>query len=159
MAVDLEDLVEDFQAEITPLGGTIVGTTAQAAARLKNAFWEARLQGAFANFREEDGSIVPITGTEDMPREHQQLLIIFAALNVALAKFQNAQSAFRAKAGPVEYETQQSATLMRAVLDALRQKLGTALSVVLDGVGNTAVFDAVISRTEAIAYGDVWNVR
>lgn len=164
MAVDLADLLPDFKAEISPLGTDPYADVSNNAlvARLRNAFWEARLQGAFPNYREADGEIRPISGNEDMPREQQQLIILYAGLNVALASFQNMTASFRAQAGPVEYETAKSANLSRDVLAALREKLATALGIVIAGgvgVGSTAVFDAILERSWSLAQYETFWVR
>lgn len=164
MAVDLGDLIEDLRAEINPPGVDLYPTATDDdwINRLRNAFWEARIGGAFIGYRESDGLIAPVSGIDELPREQQQLIILYAGLNVVLADFRNTQSAFKAKAGPVEYETQRSATLLKGVLDLLKTKLASALDAAINGPswsGTTAVFDSVIARTESIAWGDTWWVR
>lgn len=63
---------------------------------------------------------------------------------------------FKAKAGPVEYETQQAATLLRDLLAELQRKR----AIVLDRLSETYAtetfyIDAVRSRDEAMTYGEV----
>jgi hypothetical protein len=164
MSVDLADLVPDLEAEINPPGSDEYpnATTDDMVNRLRNAFWEARLQGAFPGYSETDGIVTSSNGAGDLPREHQQLIIILAGLNIAIADYRHVESVLRSKAGPVEYETQRSATLLKTVIETLRAKLAHALVASIEGpgdTGNTAVFDAVIVRTESITAGTTWWVR
>lgn len=163
MAVDLADLVEFVKAEVNVPG---VDTFTDATddnwvTRLQNAFWHARLRGAFVGYEETDGIITPISGTEDLSRTEQQLIILVAALNVVRSSLRNANTVFRAKAGPVEFETQQSANTLKTLLDQLEREFRDALEAAKEGTdANTvAYFDAVIQRTDSMAYGDTWFVR
>ena len=124
-----------------------------------NAFWHARLDGLFTNYRAVDGLVEPISGGEDLPREQQQLLILYAGLDIVLTELRNAQSAFRAKAGPVEYETQQSAPLLREVLNTLKSRIAFVIGNLTSYAGEVQAFDSVIARTESILYQDTWWVR
>ena len=163
MAVDMTELVESLKNEVSPPGTDLYPsvTDTQWLSRLRDAFWEAKLKKAFSSYTLEDDEIVPISGTTDMPREQQQLIVLFAGFRVALTTFQNMNSSFRAKAGPVEYETQKSAQTLKALLDTLRERINAAMEAV-DGTstGNLAmVIDGLYERTQAISYGDLYYVR
>lgn len=162
MAVDLEELVPHLKAALNQPGVDAFtnATTNDWVLRLENAFWNARLDGLFGNYRAEDGLIEPITGNEDLPREQQQVLLIYSALDAVMAELRAVQSSFSAKAGPVEYSTSKSAPLLREVLITLRARLREIignLSSLADG--DVAVLDAVIMRTDALAMSQQWWVR
>jgi len=121
------------------------------------------LNKAFPNYT-IDGTgmnIVPVSGTTDMPREQQQLIVLYAGFRVVLTAYQNINSQFRAKAGPVEYEVQKSAQMLKGLLDALRERIKKAIE---DSTGASSgayalVLDAMAERTAGIAYGDLHHVR
>lgn len=164
MAVDIADLVESLENEVSPPGTDLYPTVTESqwVSRLKDAFWEAKLNKAFTSYTlDDDDNIVPISGTTDMPREQQQLIVLYAGFRVVLTAYQNLNSAFRAKAGPVEYETQKSATTLKSLLDALRERIKQAIA---DGTGSSTghlalVLDGLASRTQAISDGDTYFVR
>jgi hypothetical protein len=162
MAVDLADLVPSLRAELGLPGTTAYpdATTGDLVIRLSNAFWEARLNGLFATYREEDGVIVPISGTEDLGRDFQQVLVLYAAYAVILNQFRNAQAQFHAKAGPVEYSTQTSVSILKDVLAAMRERLGAVIaSISTYSSGAAYAIDAMVARTEAMYYGEIWWVK
>lgn len=162
MPIDLGDLVEPLQREVNPPGTpTISATDEQWIGYLADAFWTARLRGAFAGYEEDEGLIVPTSGTTDLSREMQQLIVLFAGYRILLRAIQNAQTVFRAQAGPVEFETQQSAQVLRGVLAAIEAEMKEILNLVTGGSWATTVayFDAVISRTTSIGDGESWFVR
>lgn len=168
MAVDITELIPSLQRELSPpgtnlypnaTGGTFLGY-------LQDAFWEARLQGLLKGYTlnpADDTQIIPISGTTDLDRALQQLIVLFAGYRVTLTQFQNINSGFRAKAGAVEFEQQKSATTLKGVLDALRERM----KLILDnlppeaGVAPTYAyaFEGYIERTYGIAFGDSWFVR
>jgi hypothetical protein len=161
MAVDLGDLVESLQREISPPGTNLYpdATEDEYVGRLADAFWEARLHGLFSGYTEADGSVTPDSGTTEFPRDYQQLVVLYAGYRVVLSSYQNLNSVFRAQAGPVEYETQKSAQVLRGVLDALRERIKIALGRLSDiGDSSVAIFDAVIERDYALATGTSWWV-
>lgn len=166
MAVDLGDLVEALQNEVSPPGTNLYPNAVddEWIGRLKNAFWEGRLRGMLVGFRVDDtDQIVPVgDGDPDLGEELQQFVVLYAAYKVTLTNFTNLKASFKAQAGPLSFEQQQSATLLKGVLDAIKESIdsildnlstqGAAASVV-------AVFDRVIDRTYGIACGDQWWVR
>ncbi len=162
MAVSLETLVPYFDAEVNPPGVTLYPNTSSGSKlfMLSNAFWELRLSSLLSNYEEAEFVITPISGTTDIGRAEQQLIILFAAYSVALRAFQNVNSSFKAVAGPVEYEVQKSATTLKAVLDALKERLKGVVEVVNNSAAgtDTCVFDGVIARSASIAGGQSWFV-
>lgn len=159
MSVDLNDLIPAVQAETSPPGTDLFPDASDDAwlLRLQNAFWEARLFG-FAelnNYTESDGTIRPITGTTDLPREEQQLIILFAAASAVRMSLMNTTTAFSAKAGPVEFSTQNSANLLTAISQQIQQKIDflylrlSTLGRITDGY-----FDGVAARDYSLGSGD-----
>lgn len=165
MAVDLADLVESLQREVSPPGSDLypAATEDTWVGYLADAFWEARLNGLLSGYAEADGLIEPLNASaDDMSRDLQQLLVLYAGLRITLTAFQNVNGSFRAKAGPVEFETSKSATVLAGVLDAIRERIRRALDLVeqnsATGV-DVVMFDAVIERSCAIQSGAGWFVK
>jgi hypothetical protein len=127
MAVDLADLVESLKREVSPPGGDTFPDATQDnyLGSLTDAFWEIRLFGMLAGFEENaaarggpasftEGIVTPTGVTEDyddpfgyingqdLSRELQQLIVLWAGYKIVLTRFGVLQSVFRAKAGPVE---------------------------------------------------------
>lgn len=185
MAVDLANLVEPLQIEVQAPGGNAYAdaTEDDYIGALINAFWEIRLYGFLSDYEEDAASrggpaefsigiVTPLkvdptyddpfgySIDQDMPRELQQLIVLWAAWKIALNNMATINSVFRAKAGPVEYETQQAASVLTAVLDQLKTRILYLIENLPTGTrAGTAVFDAVIERTYSQAVGDVWWVR
>ena len=162
MAVDLGDLIESLKREVTAPGALAPGSDDDYLGHLQDAFWHARLRGAFAGYEEADAIVTPINGTTDLPREQQQLIVLTAGLRIVRAALRNANTMFRAQAGPVEFETQQSAQTLKELLVQLEREFRLALEDALAGgasAGTVAYFDAVIQRTSSMGEGDAWFVR
>lgn len=186
MAVDLFELVEPLKREVNPPGSDLYpdATDDSWLGSLTDAFWEIRLYGMLDGYEENaaarggpeefgEGKVTPVgvladyddpsgyAAGVDLPRELQQLVVLWAGYKVVLTNLGTLKSQFRAKAGPVEYETQQSATLLKALLDALKARIDDIignLSTYRQGAG-VALFDSVIDRTYSQAVGDTWWVR
>lgn len=157
MAVDLFDLVEPVKAAVNVPGGNLFPNASEDTwvQVLANAFWTARLAGLFTDYRETEGSIVPITGTTDLGREHQQLIVLYSAYNTVRARLLALPSGKRLKAGPVESETQFSAAVLQALLKDIRSELDQAVSVLAANDATTVqVFDLIFQRDQALLHGD-----
>lgn len=164
MAVDLATLVPSLERELSPPGVDLYPNATDEIwkGHLSDAFWEARLQGLLDGFTLDGENIVPQSGTTDLAREMQQLIVLFAGYRVTLTQFQNVNSGFRAKAGPVEFEQQKSAQTLKGVLDALRERMKAildALPVTTAGGSRAYAFEGYIERTYAVAVGESWFVR
>lgn len=162
MAVDLGDLIIPLKMELSPPGSDLFSTTLDSEwiDRLVGGFWNARMDGFFPEYSEVDGEIVTLTGTTDMPRDLQQVIVFMAAYSAITASFKSGNSLFRAKAGAVEYETRQSATLMTDLAQSLRERYNLLLARLSDvGYVPSYVIDSVIARNNSMSYGDVWFVR
>lgn len=184
--VDLSELIEALKARVNPPGINLYpsSTDDDWVIRLTDAFWDARLKGvtALANFEENagarggpttysEGIITPLgaeegyddpsgwSSTDDLSREAQQIVVLFAAWRITLAKMQEVKTQFKSKAGPVEYERQQSATLLKAVLDALKAEIDALSDDLTGGSGGDAVFDALINREWSMYDSEITWVR
>lgn len=185
MAVDLQNLVDALKGEVNPPGTDLFpdATDDNFLMNLTNAFWEVRLYGFLAGFEENaaarggpsvftEGIITPIgvaadyddpTGhaTTDLGRDLQQLVILWAGWKVVLARMGTINSAFRAKAGPVEFEVEQAASVLKTILDTLRSRIDFVLThLSIYGVNSSvAVFDGIIDRSYSQALGETWWVK
>jgi hypothetical protein len=187
MSVDLANLVEPLQIEIQAPGGDAYANATEDdyLGNLINAFWEIRLYGFLGGFEEDSASrgghpeftvgiITPLgvdptyddpTGysiLDDLPREYQQLIVLWAAWKIMLNNMATVNSVFRAKAGPVEYETQQAASVLTAVLDQLKTRITYLIGNLPSSYGSSGgvvVLDALIERSYSQAVGETWWVR
>lgn len=114
-----------------------------------------------------NGGVITPTGgeyspTQDLPRDLQQLIVLWAAWKIALNYMSSLNTGFRAKAGPVEYETSQAATVLKDVLDELSRRIKYIidnLPSLYGGGSPVAVLDAIIDRTYSQATNITWWVK
>lgn len=162
MAVDLSDLVELLRSEVDAPGEDSFPDAVENdwVNQLRSAFWEGVLDGVISGYEEDEGIVSPTTGSTDLSRDLQQLVIFYAGVRVIRNKLRTMGTAFRAKAGPVEYETQNSAQVLKSILDELVRKRNLILTRLSDmGSVDSHYIDMIIYRDEAQAYGDAWWVR
>lgn len=159
--VDLSDFVESLRREVTPPGSdlfTDVDDTVMTG-YLADAFWEARLDGFLGVWvANEDGLVTPMeTGGDDLPRELIGLVILYAGVKILRNRLMNLNTAFSAKAGPVEYEVQNSANLLTEMLKQLKEAKDRILEQVDLAPTNTYYFDAYTARNSSAAayYGEL----
>jgi hypothetical protein len=121
MAVDLSDLVENLKREVNAPGLDQFpdATDAQYLGNLQDGFWEAYLDGAITGYTESDGIVTMTSATEDFPRDLQQLVIFYAGARILRNQLRDIKTMFKAVAGPVSFENQQSASLLVAILKDL----------------------------------------
>jgi hypothetical protein len=184
MAVDLANLVDSLRREVNPPGGDLFpdATEDTYLGSLTDAFWEVRLFGFLTGFEENaasrggpdefgEGIITPTgvtdityddpTGfstTQDLSRPLQQLVVMWAGWKMALNRMASLNTTFRAKAGPVEYETQNAATVLKAVIDALKGRIDLILDTLPERAGSV-VLDAMVERSYSVAVGESWWVN
>lgn len=159
MAVDLGDLIETLKREVAAPGAeetTFPDATEDIwLGNLQDAFWDARLDGMLKDFTESDGLVTPITGTTDITRDLQQLVVLYAGIRIVRNSLRALNTVFRAKAGPVEFETQNSASVLKSLLDMLMERRHGVLLRLSDlGQVPSYYIDAVYGRELAISYGD-----
>jgi len=155
--VDLEDLVPDIIVALNIPGEDLYATVAPETwvGYLKDGFWNAVLEGLLSGYTESDGVISSTSGDEAMPRDLQQLIIMYTSIAVLRNRLFSLQTLFRAKAGPVEYEVQQSAQVMKALLDEFSERRKFILQRLSDSGTATGIyyFDSYLARQDSINDG------
>lgn len=151
MAVDLSDYTPSLRRAIEPPGQETFRAVADDAlvGYLSDAFWEARLDGYLADWAaDEDGIVTPLRGTADLPRELIALVVVYAAYKILTRRLMNMNTSFRAQAGPVEYEVQNSANLLTEMLKQLAMDKARIIEVIEVGDIQTSVYliDAYATR-------------
>lgn len=162
MTVDITNLVDNLKAEVNIPGGDAFPAAVDAdwEIRLLNAFWETVLDGLIVGYdMNDDGIVTPVTGTTDLNREMQQLVIFYAGISVVRNALRTLSAVFRAKAGPVEFESQNAATVMKSIMDELVRKRNIVLLRLSDvGSAPSHYVDMVIARDESLRYQDSYYV-
>lgn len=170
MAIDLSEYVAHLKREVQPPGTDLFGdvTNNDWVGYLGDAFWEARLDGFLDKWQAienapGDVSVEPVDpGGEDMPRQYIALVILYAGIRVLRNKILNTNTGFRAKAGPVEFEQQNSANLLSEMLKQLKATKDRIIDSLeaqqmgqLQG-GGTMILDAFSARMfhPALYHGD-----
>jgi hypothetical protein len=167
VAIDLFDLVDPLKREVATPGefATFYPNTTDddLLGALQDAFWEARIDGMLEGFTESEGAVAPIGGSivtaDQLGRDFQQLIVLYAGYRFVRNYLMNLKTGFRAQAGPVEYETSQSAQVLRDILAALKDKRNLILARLSDiGAVNSYYIDAVVERTASVYFGDTYWV-
>lgn len=157
-AVDVSDLIDQLKSSVNPPGTNLFPDALESdwVNNLRNGFWEATLDGVIIGYTEDEGAITPITpGTVDFPKDLQQLTILYAGVTIIRNYIMNMKSVFRTVAGPVEYEVQFSAQVLKSILDELVRKRSIILQRLSDlNHTNSFYFDAAIARDLSILYRD-----
>lgn len=158
MSIDLGDLVGSLKREVATPGteDTLFPNVDDTvwAEWLSDGFWDARLDGMLKSFTEADGVVTPVTGTVDMSRDLQQLVVIYAGTRIMRNELREINTTFRTAAGPVQFETGKSAQLLVAILNDFANRKKILLTRLSDlGIVDTFYIDAVIERDFAIDAG------
>ena len=158
MAVDIDDLVPSLRRMVNPPGSELFpnATTGVLAGYLSDAFWTAKLDGFFGGYTEDpEGFISPETvGGDDLPRDWQQLIVFYAGMQIVENELRAKNTVFRTKAGPVEYETQNSAQLLREHLQAMHRRRDYLLELLSSKYNITAGYvDMIAARYDSMVHG------
>lgn len=155
MAVDLADHVDSLRREVTPPGSTLFSTVDDEVfiGYLTDAFWETRLDGFFQNYTADDtGLITPLSSDDvEMSREKISLILLYAGVKIVRNRLLSINTRFKAEAGPVSLETENSANLLTEMLRQLKQ----TKDLIVDrsySTGDVFVLDASVIR-ESYANG------
>ena len=150
--VDLSDLIPDLEIAIVAPGQTDLYANVsndEWLTRLRNAFWTAYNDGLIQGFTcSDDGIISSFSSSGDaLGRDMQQIIIFYCGLNAVQNSLMQIKTKFRAQAGPVAYETEQSAQVLKGLLDALLSQRDDIMSR-LGNMNNVPVtyIDAVRQR-------------
>lgn len=155
MAVDLSEYVDSLRRAVTPLGAnTYAGVSDQVLAdHLLDAFWNARLDGFMKQYAaSEDGVVEPVSeGAPDLDRSWISLIALYASIEILTKQVMNTQTKMRAKGGPVEFEQENSATMLAEMLRQLAATKKRILDDLLDSAqGATPVFLSDAYSTRAL---------
>lgn len=159
MAVDLYDLVPNIEAALSIPGSASQyanATDDEWVGKLKNAFWHATLDQVITGYTsDEDGMVTPIdAGGDDLSFELQYLVVLYACMDIVKNQLMQMKTVFRAKAGPVEYETQQSAQVLKGLLDAYMKERDLILAnLASTNMVSSYYIDTLRARDYAIADG------
>lgn len=151
-AVDLSDLIPDLEYTLSPVGQTAIFASIsddEWVGRLKNAFWSAYNDGLIPSTWtcNADGIVTPVSGSSTFGRDLQQIVLFYCGLNRVQNELLQLKTRFRAKAGPVEYETEQSAGVLKTLLDSLLKQRDDILERLADSNGVSMVYiDSVRQR-------------
>lgn len=156
MAVDLEELVPSLRRMVNPPGSELFpdATDGILTGYLSDAFWLAKLDGFFGGYTENDGLVSPESGTTELARDWQQLIVFYAGAQIVENELRGKNTAFRTKAGPVEYEVQNSAQLLREHLLSLNKRRDYLLDLLSTKYNITPGYiDMIAARTDRITNG------
>jgi hypothetical protein len=163
MSIDLGDLIESLQREVSPPGTDLFpnATDDNYFGYLQDSFWEIKLDGIepFEGYTEADGLVSPTSGTTELTRDLQQLVVLYSGIRIIRNELRNINTLFRSVAGPVEFETQQSATVLKAIMEELQQRRNFILNRLSDiGAVDTTYIDMVTTRdlSQATQGGTWW---
>lgn len=149
MAVDLNTLIPYLRAEANLADDE--RTSAQLLLSLRNAFWQARLDGVagLAGYSENNGVISNNTsGGPDLSRELQQVVVLFAGISELTNFLRNVNTVFRTKAGETEFETQQSAQVLREIITLAKERRKTVMQRLT----------AILNPAQILNLEERWNV-
>lgn len=144
-SVDVTELIPSLEAILTIPGQDspyAAASEEEWTLKLVNSFWRTVLDGIVEGYSiDEDGIITPDTGDSTFSRLEQQIVVIYAAMNVIQAQLLQLKTVFKAKAGSVEYETQQASQVLTALLSQLEKDKGILLERLSDlGEGTDAYY-------------------
>lgn len=153
-SVDLSELIPNLEGALTVPGTTSPYANASDAewvTKLANGFWSALLEGVFTGYSvDEDGIVTPDDGGDStFSRELQQVVVIYAAINVVESQLLVLKTRFKAEAGPVSYETEQASQVLTSLLKSLERQKNVILdrySDVFSSAEETYYTDAMIRR-------------
>jgi hypothetical protein len=152
MAVELSDYTESLRRAITPLGSTKYSDVSDDVLDdyLTDAFWMGRLDGFYVGYTaDEDGTVEPITpGDPDFNRAWVSLVVLYAAVAILANQILSTNTKFSATAGPVEFEQENSATVLAEMLKQLTAAKNRIIDQMLDASNpsNVYLIDAYSTR-------------
>lgn len=154
-AVELIELVPALSAQVSSPGANSYGDVSDGEwiQYLLNGFYSAQLDGLLGGWEaDEDGEVSHTSNPSlSIDRMSQQIVVIYAAIDIIRNEFRSLKTVFKAKAGPVQYETQQHATVLRGILDSLMDQKERILDNLVDSGGITNyVIDGILARDSSL---------
>lgn len=159
MAVDLADFVEALKREVSPPGSDIFANVHpnEWVGYLSDAFWEARLDGFLVGYQTDEAAlgdieIVPVSPElPDLDRRGMALVILYAGVKVLRNRILNMNTQFRAKAGSVEFEQQNSATMLAEMLKQLKATKDRIIEALDTDSTDVIMLDAYSTRVYSVS--------
>lgn len=149
----VSDLRAQLSRRINVTGAEQLGdlTSGLLDGHILDGFWSARLQGMLAAYTSDGTDITKSSNGDDLPEHLQQMVVLFAAFHLIRMKIMQLAVNFSAKAGPVEYEQQASATVLRALLDSLEREIVQLKAIYSDQYGGAFYYmDGVLQSEYAL---------
>ncbi len=163
MGTLIADLIPMFNREINiPGDEQLPGIAASAKlGYIEDGFWDAYLSGMLTTFGVFDGvDLVPpgvtdslyfsdkATKADDLEKQFWMLIVIISGLRLLKLKIMDLAVNFTAEAGPVQFEQQASATVLRAILANLQgrvqelkgqysEEFGSDVFILMDGIAQS----------------------
>ena len=158
MAVAVDILIDSMRRAVSPPGTDLFpnATDEDYLGYLTDAFWDARLSGLLADWTiNTEEEIEPQSGTgDDITRDLMQILVLYGSIKILTNELRNLNTLFRAQAGPVEFEQQKAAGVLKDILAELQEERAIVLKRLSDlGYKPTFYIDSVEARTTAIDLG------
>lgn len=143
-----------------PGNAQITATASQKLGYIEDGFWDVRLSGMLETFTIVDGANTDpaqtagenyftdiSTKSKDLDQQYWMMVIIFAGFRLLRLRIMELAVNFTAEAGPVSYEQQASATVLRALLDSLQNRVNELKSIYSDEYNSVFVLmDGVAQR-------------
>lgn len=143
-SVDMTELIPSLESLLTVPGATspyAAASEVEWTNKIVNAFWRGVIEGVIENYTiDEDGVVSPSSGSTTFPQSLQYVVVIYAAMNVIEAQLLQLKTVFRAKAGPLEYETQQASQVLTGLLKSLDNQKNIILERLSDLGGGTDTY-------------------
>lgn len=160
MAFDLNDVVPTLQRKVSIPGSNLFPTMVDDdyLGYLEDAFWDARMSGFMAEWTLVDDTVEPQqVGGADITRDIVSVIILWAAINIVTNELKSGSTQFKAVAGPVSFEQQNSAQVLRDLLSELKDEKNIALKRLSDlGIVLDSYIDAVTERGYSMQFGNTF---
>jgi len=172
VAVELVNYTDALRREVSPPGSTTFSSVPDDTfvGYLADAFWEVKLDGFVEPWvADAEGVIIPQSDPEastpgpytvtpydpstDMPRDQIALIVLYAGIKILRNNLIGTNTRLSAKAGPVEFTTENSAMVMTAMLRELTE-IKNRLLALKTMYTDVTLIDAFSSRSySSAAYG------
>jgi hypothetical protein len=116
---------------------------------IKDGFWNLRLRSILEEYTQDDGTgltpplaedaIYLVSNEGPLPEDLQRMVCLSGGFIMLRLKVLNLAINFTAKAGPVEFEQQASATTLRAILASLERELQELEELYSDELGKAGL--------------------
>lgn len=153
MATSLGDLVDVLKREVNPPGDNLFpnATDDDFLGYLVDGFWECKLDGFLSKY-EVDNNTANVT--PDLPDFYKYMVVLWAGVRITRVRLSNLRTSQKSVAGPVSFEYNNSAMVLRAVLDEIKSKKQRLIDLSYH-ITDVAVLDGYYQRD----WNDVHFIR